>query len=775
MFISYARVPDEPFARDLHEALSATGFQVWWDRKAMESRGMSFLQEIRDAIAEVDRMVLVVGPQSQASDYVRAEWQWAREYGKPVTPVLRSGDARTMPDELRHLDAVDFRQEQSFDDALEQLTRRLTARAARFGPEDAVHPLPVPFQRRPEVFHAIRDSLLADLRRPVPVTASGRRVAIHGMSGVGKSVIATQIAMDPDIRIAFPDGVFWVDFSNQPGAFADALRRDLIVSRQTQVVRRLTESHDIAIGDVEQGRSYLSAALADRACLLILDNVWSAEEIAAFDVMGPRCRALVTTQDAGVVSATGAVLHQLDVLTATESIQLLENAAGQPLLAVTEAHAVAQECGGLPLALVVAGSLVKEGVGWADLVQKLRQANLEFLQHPKGNVFKSLSVSMAWLEPQSADRYLELAVFPRVPVPEATVAMLWKSAEFDEADARRLLATLGRRSLVRFEGDAPNRRLLLHELQHDFIRHRRPDTTGSHARLIEAYRSRSPDGWPSGPDDGYFTEQLIGHLIGAGRGAEVHDLIDNRRWLQRHAALNPTLSTFSRDVDLAVNLAERADPVDVARVASHTLLLARATERIARVPLDVPEALTRVGEWKSALMYVASITKPEQRLLASRQMLQVEDLEGDARQEIARSALGFACSVHPVLTDEIRGPIPEFDVLIKRLRSKNADDPTTTTAELGASYLTHDFFAGMRTIDRPFVLLSSRARSAHLADWGVAFKNTLPEMLTGIDFPRRTDTAPTPKEIRALAADRPLAAVPKGAASGPRHGTRPRR
>jgi hypothetical protein len=70
----------------LQAALIGAGFDVWWDMTHMPSRGLSFLQEIRDAIAGCDRLVLLVGPHALQSDYVRAEWQWALSAGKVVVP-----------------------------------------------------------------------------------------------------------------------------------------------------------------------------------------------------------------------------------------------------------------------------------------------------------------------------------------------------------------------------------------------------------------------------------------------------------------------------------------------------------------------------------------------------------------------------------------------------------------------------------------------------------------------------------------------------------------
>ena len=107
LFLSYARDDDEPFVRRLHDDLEAYGLDVWFDRVSMPSRALTFIQEIRDAISARDRLVLVVGPDALASEYVEVEWRWVPDFGKPVTPVLRLGEYDTLPDELKLLDARD--------------------------------------------------------------------------------------------------------------------------------------------------------------------------------------------------------------------------------------------------------------------------------------------------------------------------------------------------------------------------------------------------------------------------------------------------------------------------------------------------------------------------------------------------------------------------------------------------------------------------------------------------------------------------------------------
>jgi hypothetical protein len=77
VFLSYARNDDEAFVPRLYADLSKAGFDLWFDRVSMPSRQLTFHQEIRDAIAAHDRLLLVVGPGVLTSDYVTQEWRFA--------------------------------------------------------------------------------------------------------------------------------------------------------------------------------------------------------------------------------------------------------------------------------------------------------------------------------------------------------------------------------------------------------------------------------------------------------------------------------------------------------------------------------------------------------------------------------------------------------------------------------------------------------------------------------------------------------------------------
>src|SRR5215207_3578414 len=125
VFLSYARSDDEPYVRDLFNHLRADGFDAWFDREHMPSRSLTFLQEIRDAIRQYDRLLVILGPSAVTSDYVRAEWQAALVEGKAVTPILRLGDYELVPPELKNLHCPDVRETRPADAALAEVLRIL--------------------------------------------------------------------------------------------------------------------------------------------------------------------------------------------------------------------------------------------------------------------------------------------------------------------------------------------------------------------------------------------------------------------------------------------------------------------------------------------------------------------------------------------------------------------------------------------------------------------------------------------------------------------------
>jgi hypothetical protein len=207
VFISYARNDDESFVRRLHEDLAQQGFDVWFDRVSMPSRRLTFHQEIKDAIRGRDRLIYVAGPQATISEYVREEWQFALELDKPVIPILRKGEYTDLPSELTLLPCDDFRDDTQYITQVAKLIDNLQRPEPPLGRLFGVPNLPPHFLGRPELLRRLKAALLVDLQTPVVVTNESHRLGMQGMGGIGKSVMATALARDREVRRSYPDGI----------------------------------------------------------------------------------------------------------------------------------------------------------------------------------------------------------------------------------------------------------------------------------------------------------------------------------------------------------------------------------------------------------------------------------------------------------------------------------------------------------------------------------------------------------------------------------------
>lgn len=532
VFLSYARGDDEVFARRLHADLTNAGFKAWFDRESLLSRGLTFHQEIKDAIrTEVDRVVYVGGPKAALSNYVREEWQFALECDHVVvTPILRLGDFKHVPGELSLLHCEDFRDDTKYPDALAKLMASLRQPNPKLGALFAVPSLPPNFLGRPELMRRVRDALLVDLQKPQVITSADARVGMQGMGGIGKSVLAAALARNRQVRQAYPDGIVWISCGQR-------LTDDDLIKRQRDLARFLCG--DDTFNSLAQGQAALRQMLAAKAVLLVLDDVWRAADAQGFDVLGPRCRMLVTTRDKGILHTLHGVLVPVSLFTETEALQLLADAVNvAPAALPAEAREVVRECGCLPLALALCGGMARRrGGDFHSVLERLRRADLEKIADRESineqhrSIWRAMRASVEMLPDAEQQRFAELAVFDiDQTVPEAAAATLWAhTAGLEDLDAEELLISFSERSLVQLDqkqGDERkvNRRFRLHDLLHDYAVRIAGETRALHQKLLAAYRKKCPNGWHTGPNDGYFFQNLIPHLAENGAWPEAEEV-----------------------------------------------------------------------------------------------------------------------------------------------------------------------------------------------------------------------------------------------------------
>ncbi len=306
-------------------------------------------------------------------------------------------------------------------------------------------------------------------------TTAGQSSALFGSGGIGKSTLAAALALDCDIRRAYPDGIFWVEIGREP----------VLVARQYdlgRVLRPGESRNDYA--DETSGKARLTALLADKAALVVLDNVWEKTHADTFLVHAPRSRFLVTTRSARLASLLTDADHtlRLDVLSPEEAAALIANWLGwaedgpHPDAKVHEQ--IANVVGRQALAVkLVAARLAEQRADFAPTLLERLRANLGSANPFKDlqldeedkdlNLEVSLAESYTALSAEMQRRFRLLGVFAlEGSFDAAAAAAIWAETNLDDA-ASALHELAARWSLLTEREDG---RYTQHNLLHAYAR-----------------------------------------------------------------------------------------------------------------------------------------------------------------------------------------------------------------------------------------------------------------------------------------------------------------
>ena len=131
-------------------------------------------------------------------------------------------------------------------------------------------------------------------------------VVLHGFGGIGKTALALQWAQQR--KELFPDGQLFIDLQGYgPGELVDA------GTALGSFLTGLGVPEQQIPYDVEARSSLLRTTLADRRCLLVLDNALDADHVRPL-IPGPGSLALVTSRNElhGLAVREGAPRIALD-------------------------------------------------------------------------------------------------------------------------------------------------------------------------------------------------------------------------------------------------------------------------------------------------------------------------------------------------------------------------------------------------------------------------------------------------------------------------------
>jgi len=416
---------------------------------------------------------------------------------------------------------------------------RLAAGAA---PVIDTTPLPQPFLLRPELT-TVKDAVI-DAGNAA--TERERRVALAGVKGVGKTVLARALVEDREVHQAFPDGIVWLELGDEPD----------LSSRRSEVLRALGGEPAVVWSGVP-GPSRFQWLLSGKRVLLVIDKVCHARQLDAFPAP-EACAVLALTRYEKVLRGAGHFRQlKLDALSEEQALQLLAASMGYEDLGRLPRHAreLVEVGGALPREVTVAAALaartsagrpspatptLRELTGSAD--PSHRQELLT------GILVKDLEALPAWQQ----ECLEHLCVFERrLPVPGTVIARSWRAHLPDGATATALLDDLAGWSLIRRGGSGE---VSVHEVLLEHARDRLATSESKerlrrlHGRLADGYlrdwggldlglpRLRGLTTWTD--DDTYGLSNLVHHLVQACR-LDLAQRLLAAEWRQEPHARTP--------------------------------------------------------------------------------------------------------------------------------------------------------------------------------------------------------------------------------------------
>jgi WD40 repeat protein len=423
----------------------------------------------------------------------------------------------------------------------------------------------VPVEQRPESWVVDRPAEVSQ----VVAALCGRggatveiTTAVHGAGGFGKTTVAKLVWADRRVLRRFGRRVYWVTLGRD-------VRGAAIAAKVNDLVARLDPKNAVTFTDPQQAGEHLAALLATGPPrLLILDDVWYAEQETAFPVAG-RCARLLTTRIPSLIAGECAPIR-VDQVTAEQARALLT--AGLPPLPSLVVAGLVEKTGRWPLLLRLVNQVLVDqtatdpnaAVVARELLDRLRRSGALQLDQLTGVAERPLDVndprqrqravaatieaSIGLLTPVERVRFRELAIFAEdETVPVGLIGQLWQATGgLDVMATRALCARLAGLAVLTVTGTADGGTVSLHDVVRDFLR----EELGA-ARLVELHRalvravaaglplasSRSQGTnavtawWELDDPTGYLWGHLIEHFLAGGQVHDAAAVAGDLRWV----------------------------------------------------------------------------------------------------------------------------------------------------------------------------------------------------------------------------------------------------
>ena len=478
---------------------------------------------------------------------------------------------------------------------------------------------------RPAELSAVVRALVGGRAGTVGITTG-----LYGAGGFGKTMLARMVCADRRVRRRFGGRVYLVTVGRD-------VRGTAAVAAKVNDVIKLISGETATFTDPQLAGARLGALLnAGPRRLLVLDDVWNAEQLAPFAGGGKRCARLVTTRAPLLLAGCTAV--RVDQMSPEQARMLLTAGLSSLDPAVIQGLLVAT--GRWPLLLRLANTILADygrvaanvSSQAAMLLERLREGGPAVVDDLRGldvgqqeeeertrAVRATIGASTSLLNPRDAKWFAELGIFAENEViPLGLAARLWQITagmeNRDDLQAAEVCERLAQLALVA-QASGSARGITVHAVVRDFLRvelgrQRLADLNrmllDSTAKDLRAAAPLDPAlpavrvaWWKLSQEDRYLWDHLIEHLLDAGRFGDAVAVACDLRWvgarLERFGPAAPAadLSVLDR-IDLSAFDRARAARVRaaLARAARMRTALARAAHLLA--PAEPPVAVVDI-------------------------------------------------------------------------------------------------------------------------------------------------------------------------------------
>jgi DNA-binding SARP family transcriptional activator/tetratricopeptide (TPR) repeat protein len=254
-----------------------------------------------------------------------------------------------------------------------------------------------------------REAIVARLLESIAAAgpAGPAMVVLDGMAGSGKTTLALHLAAL--VGVDYPDAHLFIDLhghgEHEPAEPSGAL---------LTLLRQLGIPPDQIPADTRDRVTMWRTEVARRRVLVVLDNAHSSAQLADLLPTTAGSLALITSRRR-LIGLDGGYPESLPVLTPADATALLARIVGARVAAEPEATAeVVRRCGGLPLALRLAGARLAHRPRWrvADLVRRLGESALPELAAEDRSVASAFALSYGQLAEPAKRMFRLLGVYP---------------------------------------------------------------------------------------------------------------------------------------------------------------------------------------------------------------------------------------------------------------------------------------------------------------------------------------------------------------------------